>query len=78
MAGQLRFPLLFSAGCVLQQGEETRIWGWCRPGTEVSLRLDRHRERTVSDDWGNFEVLLKGLIPGGPYEIGRASCRERV
>ena len=69
MAGQLRFPRLFSAGCVLQQGEETRIWGWCRPGTEVSLRLDRHRERTVSDDWGNFEVLLKGLIPGGPYVL---------
>lgn len=44
----LRLPKLLGEGCVLQQGERCRIWGWSNPREElrVSLELPQSEEKT--------------------------------
>lgn len=39
MEQMLRLPKLFGDGCVLQQGMQTRIWGWDEPGQRVRIVL---------------------------------------
>lgn len=52
----LRLPKLLSEGCVLQQGTETRIWGWCMPNGRVRITLERQKtdqEGTVRQKGGS-------------------------
>ena len=38
-AGQLRFSKIISDNMVLQQQKPLALWGWAKPGTEVSVTL---------------------------------------
>lgn len=69
MQKQLSLPRLLSDGCVLQQGEKTRIWGWGPVREEVSITLLGQTKKTVVDSKGYFEVYFHNLIPGGPYVL---------
>lgn len=44
MTNKLRLPKIFGEGCVLQQGENTRIWGWGEPGTGVRISLREQQD----------------------------------
>ncbi|SDG92520.1 Glycosyl hydrolases family 2, sugar binding domain [Marvinbryantia formatexigens] len=44
MENNMRLPKIFGEGCVLQQGENTRIWGWGAPGEMVTIRLKSRDE----------------------------------
>ena len=37
-AAQLSLPAVVSDGMVLQRETEVPIWGWAKPGTEVSVK----------------------------------------
>lgn len=73
---EVRLPKLFQDGCVLQQGEHTKIWGFCRPEERIQVWIQGKRKETVSDDRGRFELELPTLEPGGPYELEVKGERE--
>lgn len=64
---RLRLPTLINDGCVLQQGEATRIWGCAAPFQTVNLRFQEQYNTCQADLTGAWEVLLPSLCPGGPY-----------
>ena len=76
----LRLPRLFSDGCVLQQGDRCRIWGWCDPGETLCIVIGTdmgagakemetvsRRAQTEADESGRFEAGLQTPPAGGPY-----------
>lgn len=63
----LRLPRLISSGCVLQQGEKTRIFGFAGPGETVTVRLQNCTACGTAGGDGRFDVYLKNLRPGGPF-----------
>ena len=65
----LELPKLFQNGCVLQQGEGTRIWGFGRPGMQVTVSIQGKQICTEISLEGRFDLKLPELFPGGPYEL---------
>lgn len=75
----LKLPLLISEGCVLQQGEKTRIYGWCDPWEQVTVRILGQTQKTQGSTEGRWEVICSGLPCGGPYAMEiTAGTRERI
>ncbi len=77
---QLWLPKLLSDGCVLQQGEGTRVWGKTLPYMGVTAELGAARggldskfpnivSSTRSDSKGDWQILFPELKPGGPFSL---------
>lgn len=69
MKQKIRLPKLFGEGCVLQQNAEVPIWGWCDPGSAVTVTLQEQEQQVTADSSGRFEAVLFGLKPGGPFVL---------
>lgn len=72
----LKFPKLLSDGCVLQQGEGCKIWGFGTPGEQVRISVCQNRDgrrdtlyacRAQTDATGRFAACIQTPQPGGPY-----------
>ena len=66
---KLQLPKLFSDGCVLQQGEETRIWGFSAPLEEVRIELQGQKLVCTADGEGRWQGQFAHLLPGGPFVL---------
>jgi len=60
-------PGIISDGMVLQRGAAVRIWG--KADGSVTLSFLGKRYEAVPDPEGYWEILLRDLPPGGPYEM---------
>lgn len=76
MERRLRLSKLFGEGCVLQRGEQTRIWGWCMPGVRVSVRIGEKCGEGTADRDGRFEVVFSKLEEGGAFRLTVKSDQE--
>lgn len=65
----MKLPKLFQDGCVLQQGEGTKIWGFGEPGMQVSVCIQEQQTFGKISHSGRFELELPRLLPGGPYAL---------
>lgn len=65
----LRMPKIFSSGCVLQQGEKTRIWGWSVKDDRITLSFQGKQEKSATDENGRWEAKFRFLNPGGPFYL---------
>lgn len=74
MSRKLSLPRILSDGCVLQQGEKTRIWGWGPKEQEVTVTLSGRRQRAVVGLDACFEVIFQNLPSGGPYTL-EVTCK---
>ncbi len=68
-ASQLILPRLISNGMVLQRAATVRIWGWADPGETVTVDFISQKYKTLAGDDGCWEVFLKDLEAGGPYDM---------
>ena len=59
---------LFSNNAVLQQGKEIPVWGTARDGESVTVEIDNQKVSTTAKA-GQWQVRLKSLKAGGPYEM---------
>ncbi|MBR2238886.1 MAG: sialate O-acetylesterase [Prevotella sp.] len=74
---EVRLPMVFADGMVLQQQSAVRLWGWCEsfykgvPGRQVTVTTswDGRTYTAVSDSDGRFEVTVQTPCAGGPYEV---------
>lgn len=54
-------PSIFSDHMVLQSNIDIPIWGWADPGENVTITLGSQTKQTITDNNGNWKVLLNGI-----------------
>lgn len=60
---------LFGDHMVLQRGTKFPVWGWTKPGQEVTVNFQGQHVKTVSDKKGRWMVHLGPFEAGGPYSL---------
>jgi sialate O-acetylesterase len=68
---EIRLPDIISDHMVLKQKSNVPLWGLETPGKQVSVMTswDRKTYQVKADEQGNWKVLVKTPIGGGPYEV---------
>ncbi len=75
-AGTLILPGQFSDHAVFQRDKPLPIWGKCAPGAEVAVRLAGQTASTQADAGGRWQVTLRPLEAGGPYDMQITAAGE--
>ncbi|QEK51818.1 sialate O-acetylesterase [Pedobacter aquae] len=65
----VKLPRLISDGMVLQRNVPLKIWGWASAGEQVTLRFKNKAYKVTTSDNGVWNINLKPLKAGGPYEM---------
>ncbi|MCK9160326.1 MAG: sialate O-acetylesterase [Bacteroidaceae bacterium] len=65
----VKLPVLFADGMVLQREKPISIWGTATPGEEVTVQLLKDQVETHADVYGNWQVELPSMKAGGPYRM---------
>ncbi|MFC5283536.1 sialate O-acetylesterase [Pedobacter alpinus] len=68
---QVKMASIFTNNLVLQQEAKVPIWGWTKPGENVSVLTSWNKQNynTKADENGKFKVYVNTPKAGGPYEI---------
>ncbi|QKJ62225.1 sialate O-acetylesterase [Flavobacterium sp. M31R6] len=74
MAGMLananvRMPLLFSDGMVLQRNKIIPVWGWADANEKVEVRFNKQIKTVQADKDGKWTIGLNAEKAGGPFEL---------
>ena len=65
----VRLPNLFSNHMLLQRDLSTAVWGWAEPGEKVTVSISGQTAGTTTGPDGQWQVRLKPLPAGGPFEL---------
>ncbi len=70
-SSNLKLPAIIGSHMVLQQQSSVSVWGWAKPGTNVSVKAswERKPSQTMVNDQGKWKLKLVTPVAGGPYEI---------
>ena len=60
-AGALQVPGIFGDNMVLQQMQLVPVWGWCAPGTKVTVQFGGQLRSATATPDGRWEVDLRRL-----------------
>ena len=66
---ELKLPALISDNMVLQQQANVRIYGHADPNEKVTVTFRDQKQTTLADDKGFWQVMLKPMTAGGPFEM---------
>ncbi len=66
---KLTLPAIFSDNAVLQQGITLPVWGWDKPGKEVTVVLAGQRRITRAGPGGKWLVKFSPFPAGGPHTL---------
>ncbi|MBQ9356098.1 MAG: sialate O-acetylesterase [Prevotella sp.] len=78
VSANVRLPLLFQDGMVLQRGADINVWGWADAGEQVVVSLLNSKQKvlstatTTADAQGRWLLCLpknKKMKPGGGYVL---------
>lgn len=75
---QVELPKLVSDGMVLQRDAEVRLWGWASPGEAVRINFKDQQYQATATENGDWEIRLKDLKAGGPYQMQIAASNQIV
>lgn len=65
----VRMPLLFSDGMVLQRNKEIPVWGWAEANEKVEVRFNKQTKTIQADKDGRWMIKLSAEKAGGPFEL---------
>ncbi|PXY40315.1 hypothetical protein DMB65_13385 [Flavobacterium cheongpyeongense] len=65
----VRMPLVFSDGMVLQRNKPIPVWGWSDPGEKVEIQFNKQTKTIQADKNGKWMVSLNAEKAGGPFEL---------
>ncbi|PKB16431.1 sialate O-acetylesterase [Flavobacterium sp. 5] len=65
----VRMPLLFSDGMVLQRNKTIPVWGWADANEKVEVRFNKQIKTIQADKDGKWTVGLNAEKAGGPFEL---------
>lgn len=75
---EVRLAAVFGDHAVLQRDRPLRVWGFARPGEEVTVTLAGRTSKATTDPDGRFAVTLEALPAGGPHELVAAGSTRAV
>lgn len=58
---ELKLANIFSDGMVLQRDKPVRVWGWAKPGKQVSVEFAGQKKTATANKSGEWTVLLDPL-----------------
>ncbi|TDW46059.1 sialate O-acetylesterase [Flavobacterium sp. 270] len=65
----VKMPLVFSDGMVLQRNKEIPVWGWADPNEKVEVKFNKQTKTIQADKNGKWIVNLNAEKAGGPFEL---------
>ncbi|MFD2941124.1 sialate O-acetylesterase [Flavobacterium notoginsengisoli] len=65
----VRMPLIFSDGMVLQRDKQIPIWGFADANESVEIHFNKQIKKTTADKNGKWTVNLNAEKAGGPFEL---------
>ncbi len=65
----VKLPALLSDRMVIQRESPVHVWGWADAAEEVSVEFRGQQASSTADAAGHWEVYLKPLAAGGPFEM---------
>lgn len=65
----VKMPLLFSDGMVLQRNKPISVWGWADSGEKIEVAFNKQIQRTKADKNGKWLLQLKPEKAGGPFKM---------
>jgi sialate O-acetylesterase len=65
----VRMPLLFSDGMVLQRNKPIPVWGWADANEKVEVHFNNQTKNITADATGKWMVKLDSEKAGGPFEL---------
>lgn len=65
----VRMPLVFSDGMVLQRNKEIPVWGFADANESVEIHFNKQIKKTTADKNGKWTVNLSPEKAGGPFEL---------
>jgi sialate O-acetylesterase len=68
-AANISLPILFSDHMILQRDVNVPVWGTADPNGAVTVEFIDQKVSAISDDTGEWKVLLEPLTAGGPHEL---------
>ena len=68
---KVKLPYFFADNMVLQQQTNAAIWGWAKPGGNVSIQTSWNKAKysTTADAQGKWKTAIATPVAGGPYSI---------
>ena len=66
---KVTLPAIYSNGMVLQRNQPIRIWGQADPKEKIQILFAEQNQTAKADAKGYWEVNLKALEAGGPYQL---------
>ena len=66
---ELKLPSIVADHMVLQQSRPLPIWGWAKPGEEVTVVIAGQTAKGRADDKGRWQAEIGPLEAGGPLQI---------
>ncbi|MFV8465468.1 sialate O-acetylesterase [Flavobacterium sp. LB1P62] len=65
----VRMPLLFSDGMVLQRNKAIPVWGWADANEKIAVHFNKQTKTIKADATGKWMVQLDSEKAGGPFEL---------
>jgi sialate O-acetylesterase len=65
----VRMPLLFSDGMVLQRNKTIPVWGWADVNEKIEVRFNKQIKTIQADKNGKWMIGLNAEKAGGPFEL---------
>lgn len=65
----VRMPLLFSDGMVLQRNKSISVWGWADSNEKVEVHFNKQTKTIQADKYGKWILQLDSEKAGGPFEL---------
>ncbi|MEO7976112.1 sialate O-acetylesterase [Flavobacterium sp.] len=65
----VRMPLLFSDGMVLQRNKAIPIWGFADANEKIEVHFNKQIKKTQADKNGKWALNLSAEKEGGPFEL---------
>ena len=65
----VRMPLLFSDGMVLQRSKSIPVWGWADANEKIEVRFNKQIKTITADSKGKWMLKLDAEKAGGPFEL---------
>ncbi len=66
---EVRMPLLFSDGMVLQRNKQIPIWGFADANENIEVDFNKQIKKTTADKNGKWMLSLSAEKAGGPFEL---------
>lgn len=65
----IKMPLLFSDGMVLQRNKAIPIWGFADANEKIEVHFNKQIQKTTADKNGKWTLNLNSEKAGGPFEL---------